>query len=565
MQEQYIWSWIILAVIGILIAVGVRERIRTKKIRMERLRQMWGTVPEREYTSEELASIGRYAQNHQNGRFMVDDITWNDLDMERVFMLLNQTCSSCGEELLYAMLRLPEFSREVLEERERVIEFFRSHRKERETVQTKLCLIGKISGLSISDYIRALKDIPVRSRGRYFACFFLAVLSLVMLVLKPAVGAGLFIAAVVINITVHTMDGSKIETYLKCLMCLIRILNASEKLGRERIPELENYLQRIRENEKKLHSIRKKSMTLVNNKGTDGDIMSVLYSYINSFFMLDFIQFYSILKAFRQNEKELEKLTEDLGCLDALTAVASYREYLPYYCIPEFTDGNRAASVDVTDLYHPLISEPVANSIYADGGILITGSNASGKSTFLKNVAINTILAQSIHTSLSHTYRASMCKVMTSMALRDDLQSRESYFIVEIKSLKRILDESRKEVPVLCVIDEVLRGTNTVERIAASSQILAFLRNPRTICFAATHDIELSYILDQLYTNYHFEEEITDHDVRFNYLLCEGRATSRNAIALLEMLGYDQGIVNGAKRSAQTFEREGVWRELFTV
>lgn len=562
MTEQSIWWMIILIIIGILVVVAIRERILAGKNEIKRLRQTWGAAPDREYTAEELESIGRYAENHRNGRFMIDDITWNDLDMERVFMLLNRTCSSCGEEYLYAMLRFPEFSRKNLEERERVIEFFRGHGRERESVQKKLLLIGKISGRSISDYIRALSEIPCRNTGRYFACCMLAVLSIILLFVMPAAGVGLFIGAVVINISVHTVEGNKVETYLKCLMCMIRILKASEKMGKENIPELDGYLQRIRENEKKLHSIRKKSITLVNSKGTDGDIMSVLYSYINSFFMLDFIQFYSILKHLRNRQEELEQLTADLGFLDALIAAASYREYLPYYCVPVFAEETRAASMEVKDLYHPLISEPVANSIFADGGILVTGSNASGKSTFLKNVAVNMILAQSINTSLSHTYRASMCKVMTSMALRDSLQNSESYYIVEIRSLKRILEESRKETPVLCVIDEVLRGTNTIERIAASSQILAYLRKPQVICFAATHDIELSYILDQMYTNYHFEEEITDHDVRFNYLLKEGRATSRNAIALLELIGYDREIVQKARTSAEEFEREGVWKEL---
>lgn len=565
MTEQSIWYGIILILIGILAVVAVRERMREKKQQILRLREMWGQAPEREYTSEELASIGRYARNHQNGRFMIDDITWNDLDMERVFMLLNQTCSSCGEEYLYAMLRLPEFDRKKLEERERVIEFFRQNGKARENVQKNLLLIGKINGLSISDYIRALSEIPVRNRGKYAVCCGLALLSILLLLVKPAIGVGAFVAAVVVNISVHTMDGGKVDAYLKCLMCMIRILKAAEKLGKENISELEEYLQRIRENEKKLHNIRKKSITLVNAKGTDGDIMSVLYSYINSFFMLDFIQFYSILKKLKEKQEELESLTADLGFMDALIAAASYREYLPYYCVPVFCEGIGAASMEVKDLYHPLISEPVANSIYADGGILVTGSNASGKSTFLKNVAVNMILAQSINTSLSHTCRANMCKVMTSMALRDDLQNNESYYIVEIRSLKRILEESRKEMPVLCVIDEVLRGTNTIERIAASSQILAYLRRPNVICFAATHDIELSYILDSLYTNYHFEEEITEHDVQFNYLLKEGRATSRNAIALLEMIGYDRTIVQRARNSAEEFERDGVWKELLTV
>lgn len=562
MDEQYIWAWMFALLAVVLVVAAVRERMRAKQRQVEQLRQNWGQVPEREYTSEELESISHYARNHKNGRFMIDDITWNDLDMERVYMLLNNTCSACGEEYLYAMLRLPEFQPETLEERERVIEFFRNHAKERENVQKGLLQAGKVSGRSVSDYLQALTEIPIRSRARYFACFLLAVASIVCLLVKPAAGVGLFVAAVIVNISVHTVEGNKVEIYLKCLGCMLRILKSSEALGKEKIPELEQYLKCLRENEKKLHGIRKKCVTLVTTKGTEGDFMSVLYSYINSFFMLDLIQFYSVLKEMQRKREELEKLTETLGILDAMIAAASYREYLPYYCIPQFTDGRHAASMDVTDLYHPLIANPVANSIYADGGILVTGSNASGKSTFLKNVAINMILAQSIHTSLSHSYRASMCKVMTSMALHDDLQSGESYYIVEIKSLKRILEESRKEVSVLCIVDEVLRGTNTIERIAASSQVLAYLRNPRVICFAATHDIELSYILDRLYTNYHFEEEITEHDVRFNYLLKEGRATSRNAIALLEMIGYDQNIVRAARASAAEFETQGIWREI---
>ena len=206
----------------------------------------------------------------------------------------------------------------------------------------------------------------------------------------------------------------------------------------------------------------------------------------------------------------------------------------------------------------------MANSISVSGGVLITGSNASGKSTFLKNVAINAIFAQTIYTCTAQSYRANMMKVLTSMALRDNLQGGESYYIVEIKSLKRILEESRKKEPMLCIVDEVLRGTNTIERIAASSRILRFLDCPWVISFAATHDIELSYILEGIYENYHFEEKILENDVVFDYLLRGGRATSRNAIALLEMIGYDREIVEEARNAAAVFEKSGVWERIRT-
>lgn len=199
--------------------------------------------------------------------------------------------------------------------------------------------------------------------------------------------------------------------------------------------------------------------------------------------------------------------------------------------------------------------------------MLLTGSNASGKSTFLKTVAINAILAQSVNTCAGDRYRAPFFRVYTSMALRDDLAGGESYYIVEIKALKRILDAAASgDGPVLCFVDEVLRGTNTVERIAASTQILKSLGGASScgassiFCFAATHDIELTELLQEEFDNYHFEEDVRDGDISFNYRLQAGKASSRNAIRLLELMGYDREITARAFRHAEQFLSTGSWR-----
>ena len=140
------------------------------------------------------------------------------------------------------------------------------------------------------------------------------------------------------------------------------------------------------------------------------------------------------------------------------------------------------------------------NSINADKSVLLTGSNASGKSTFIKSIAINSIFAQTIHTVLADSYTSSFYYIYSSMALRDDLQNNESYYIVEIKSLQRILEKAaQSDVPVLCFIDEVLRGTNTLERIASSSEIVGvLLARKGAMCFAATHDVELTNMLKNI-------------------------------------------------------------------
>ncbi len=148
------------------------------------------------------------------------------------------------------------------------------------------------------------------------------------------------------------------------------------------------------------------------------------------------------------------------------------------------------------------------------------------------------------------------------MALRDDIASGESYYIVEIKALKRILDAaSTGTSPVLCFVDEVLRGTNTIERIAASTQILKTLSRSNILCFAATHDIELTEILQEDFANYHFEEDVRDGDVFFNYKLQTGKATTRNAIKLLALMGYEQEIIEKATAQAEHFAATGAWVE----
>lgn len=135
--------------------------------------------------------------------------------------------------------------------------------------------------------------------------------------------------------------------------------------------------------------------------------------------------------------------------------------------------------------------------------------------------------------------------------------------MVEIKALKRILDlRGSADAPVLCFVDEVLRGTNTVERIAASAQILKSLSRGNCLCFAATHDIELTHLLEDIYYNYHFSEEIEEEDIYFSYKIMEGRANTRNAIKLLHIMGYETEIIQEAELMAGDFLKSGVWHRL---
>ena len=594
----------ILTIAGLVLLFVLWIFYENRKIRnntLERIRRNWGKPSKRQYEAGDLEQISHYFRRKEKEGFVIDDITWNDLDMDRLYKMVNQTVSSPGEDVLYDMMRRPVFSREELEEREKLVEFFFYHEKEREEMQLYLSKVGKTRLGSLSDTVLALNSSPKVKTGIHAFMLALIVLDLaVLLPLNPLVGFFMFLVLMVTNITIYYAgnDRSLIEGYLDCFTHLLRMLSVAEEMKNVKWPEVRKQMEAIAEAKAAFAGLSRKAFFLTSKNTDGGDPSQIVMEYIRLLTHVDILVYNSLLKEVQGKKEAIMKLIDNIGELDACISIASFREMLSLWCRPEFVDGhqkkessrlqekahdtwkatgileNRAdehtwtasrIQMQVEDLYHPLLTEAVANSFQVSGGTLVTGSNASGKSTFLKNVAMNSILAQTLGTCTCSSYRAPFLKVMTSMALRDDMESGESYFIVEIKSLKRILDESKKPEPLLCIIDEVLRGTNTIERIAASSRILAALHQNWVLSFAATHDIELSYILDSLYDNYHFEEEVKEKEVVFSYILKKGRATSRNAIRLLDMLEYDPGIVEGAAKAARDFEEKGVWESLKPV
>ena len=180
-------------------------------------------------------------------------------------------------------------------------------------------------------------------------------------------------------------------------------------------------------------------------------------------------------------------------------------------------------------------------------------------------IAINTIFAQSFGFALAASYRACIFQIYTSMSLRDSLETNDSYFVAEIKSIKRILDHIHDEIPILCMIDEILRGTNTGERIAAASEVLMALSRSQALCLAATHDLELTRILSNHYQNRHFTESLQDDQMQFDYHIHEGASHSRNALALLTRLDFDRNVVKQAEEQLQYYETNGVWKKLREV
>lgn len=552
---------LVLLVIALLI-------FRSNKKRMLRLQQRvtreWGGMIEREYEAGELEWISHYFRNElekgKTGRSWIDDITWNDLEMDEFFMMLNHTYSSVGQEYLYRMLRILA-EPEELEEREALIQYFMEHEDSRTAFQMKYAEIGRTRKISVSDYLKTLTSLERKSNLQHYLAIVLLLASVLLIPFQAGMGILALFLVVGINIHFYYKKRGEIEPYIVTLAHIMRMLRAGEDMLRLKEDFFASYFEVIRTAEKTFQNFKKSSKWVAGGDKMNGSAFDTILDYIRMLTHVDLIKFNSMLGEVQKHIDAIDALTETLGLLEACIAIASFRAGLPFYAVPEFLPYREGEQVRlmIQDMYHPLIEEPVANSIAAEKGVLITGSNASGKSTFLKTTALNAILAQTLHTCTAHAYQGQFFSIYSSMALRDDLGSKESYYIVEIKSLKRILNQIDPKKPLLCFVDEVLRGTNTVERIAASAQVLESLARPEVLCFAATHDIELTRLLEQEYDNYHFQEEIVGKDILFHYILQEGRATSRNAIRLLGMIGYDEAIIKDAQQTAEHFLLTGEW------
>ncbi len=555
---KYIFIFLIIVFVIVLWSNWYEKKL-LKNLRKQLIDQ-WGNIPEEEYTSEKFEAIKAFYLSKQDHRFDVDDITWNDLDMDDIFMLINNTQSSIGEEYLYALLRKPCFSKEELEERNRLIHFFGQNQEQRLSLQIALKKLGKPNNISIYKYINRLDQQTPTSNWPHYIMALGLLISVAFLFIEPSIGGTGTLIFFANNIYQYYKRKAQIDKYLIVFAYILRLLDSVNEIEELRIPEIKKYTDILKQDATTFKSF-KSGAFLLTPKNASGNLLDAIVDYSRMLFHLDLIKYNSMLNLFKKKREILNRLFIYIGFLDSMISAASFRELLDYYSEPELVKA-RKPFLTVTGLYHPLLENPVSSSIAEDRCVLITGSNASGKSTFIKTLAINAILSETIFTSISKSYSASYFTIYSSMALRDSIQSNESYYIVEIKSLKRILDRINDEIPTLCFIDEVLRGTNTLERIAASSRILASLSKKNALVFAATHDIELTHILENYYSNYHFQERIINNEIIFDYKLFKGRAVSRNAIKLLGMLGYSQEIIAEAENAAEGFLLNGEWEKL---
>jgi hypothetical protein len=554
-----IYFLIVIAILGLIVIVTAVSSYRYKRTLRSSLEQGFGKIPNRKYDEYIMGSIASYWEYQRDGETLscsVDDLTWRDLDMDSIYKRINSTCSSIGEEYLYGTMRDQTYSREAVAKMEKAVQFFDGHQEIRINTQMILSKLGKITANGIIDFFHNPSDRMLSHYVLYPILSASAALSVLSLISLGGVGVLLVILMGVINMLIYSRAKIILEPELVSMRYISALLICAEKMSHLKLGELNKYTDRLSRLQAPLQKMGKSAGTIMN---VSFDLNNMLFEFIKMFFMIDFLMYRHMLSVITKHSEECIEIYEIMGFLDTAISLASFRKSLNVYSIPEFTDTDEIA---IRNMVHPLVTDPVANSIILKRNSIITGSNASGKSTFVKAVAVNTILAQTIHTCLAEHFSLKPSFVVTSMAVSDSIQAGDSYYIAEIKSLKRILDGMNNSIRCLCFIDEILKGTNTIERIAASAAVLDYLKSENCLAVIATHDIELTEMAEDSFDNYHFQEQIGDDSVNFDYKIYDGRSTTKNAIRLLEFMDYNQEIIVKANALARDFEKNRVWEKL---
>lgn len=521
----------------------------------KRLEAGFGKVPDPMYFHGDMEYIRAYydfRKENNMDEFLIDDITANDLDLDKVFKRINPGLSTSGEQYLYYQLRSPAIDSGTYHERKKLIDFMTAQPDLRLKLQMILSRLGRTRRADLS---RAFCPSEHGSLWFFIYLFlaFLVPVAILFAALSNTYGMLACIGILSCNAFVHDSRKKKCQTDFDTVNYSVSMIFALHKIRKMKNPEIDSYFQTAYTNLDRLHSVLRTGGVSTVSDGGVGDLVSTVL-------LLDLIAYEFLKNKLGRCHTEVFAVHEALGKIDAAIAVASYRKSLDTFAEPDIDFSPEKPFYFAAGMTHPLLNYAIPNDLNTNCSILITGSNASGKSTYLKTSALCALLAQSICTTTAASYRASAFRIYSSMALNDDLLAGESYYIVETKSLKRILEALSGSVPLLCTIDEVLRGTNTVERIAASSKILEEIAKQGALCLAATHDIELCELLSMQYKMYHFEEQVGMTEMVFDYKIRQGKAVSRNAINLLKLMGFEESIVIGAHERANSYMEKGVWR-----
>ena len=479
--------------------------------------------------------------------YNIDEQTAYDINIDDLLKEISICSSTPGEQMLYYLLRTPKLNAESLEKRNKIIEKFLEDKDLRGNIQQIFSDLGRQRK---GEIFNLFNTNTVIKKWKVILFNLIALSSLILLILFLFIGSNYtlkFIGIFAIYMLISMRASAEIENELSSLHYLGNLIRAAKEISKIEDETLKEYIEEITKRVIPLSKIDSKTKYIYTSSELD-----IFTETLNGFFLTKIRSYYSIINIIKSNRQSLIELYALIGKLEAYISIASYRCRVSNYCIPQFLD-NKDKTLIVKNAVHPLLEDGVPNSIILKNkGVILTGSNMAGKSTFMRTLATNILLSQSFSMSLCDEYSSSFFRIISSLSLSDDVLSGTSYYLEECNSVLRILNSLDDEVPAFCIIDEIFKGTNPIERIAASKEILKYIMNKNAISIVATHDLELAENCSDKYLRYYFCEDIDENEgLTFDFKLKSGICNTGNALKLLDFLGYPKEIIINSQKDIE--------------
>lgn len=525
--------------------------MKNNKKLARQLKSDFGTVKDDDF---QFDLIRRYfnKRNHSADYQIISDKTCNDLDFDELFMFLDRTNSGVGQQVLYEKLKSISQHADSLEFKESIIKELTKNEDLRCEIQLLLKKLNSDGSYYISSLFQEDHDSPPKW---FFITKFLSFASLLSLCLIPinAYIILVFLALFIINSVIHYWNKRNLYKYLDSIPQLVILSNIAQKINNIQLFKQLN--PRLMLSIKVINQVRNRMSFFRIESRMQGEIQSLIWGILELFkiaVLLEPLLLFGVLKRLKQKRKEIEDIFCFVGEVDCLISIASLRKGLASHCVPTINNSKIIAK----SIYHPLIIDCVPNNIeVVDKSILLSGSNMSGKTSFIRTIGINMLCGLTINTCFAESMAIPKMQIHSAIRISDDLLNDKSYYFEEVLTIKKMLDKSVGDIPNIFLLDEIFKGTNTIERIAAGKAVLSKLNKGQNIVFVSTHDVELADLLKDEYTLYHFCENTKDGSIDFDYKLKPGKLKQRNAIKILELNNYPDDVIKTAKMLSDELDK----------
>jgi hypothetical protein len=475
-----------------------------------------------------------------------------------IFGLLNRASSVLGSRRLRIMAEHPCLRVDRIKARQDAVRWLDEHPKERlEVMGASATLREKDEYLEkLVMALRSVKPIPWRSRSVILRLW--AMVSTVIAAICVGlwffttlgmVAMGPVLLLLLINGSLYaSMRGTLNETLRPWRLVSFAATGyyVTARQAAEDLPE-ETLLADIR---KVMAQVADKAvLPALSRKLSWVDTGGFIHTLLNVLTFYDLHAAEAILGIACPHRNALVRGLSALAELEALCSLATWAWEQPVTCYPELS---AEARIRIVGGRHPMITPEIVvpndlDLLATQRMWLITGSNMSGKSTFIRMVGVNVLLAQMGTAAAAEEMTLSPVNLITDLRARDSLTDAESYFLAEVRQLRRMVLAEGREAPVLGLIDEPFRGTNSEEQVAASMAVVEHLLEASDFVILATHEKELTDLADGTRAaNYHFREDLDHEGLVFDYRIRPGAARTRNALRVLEREGYPEALMQRA-------------------